>query len=55
MIETIEKTLYPLVVQFNEYLSNYILVFLLIGIGIWYSFKTKFVKLKTKRLIRITN
>ena len=46
MIGTIEKVLYPLVVQFNEYLSNYILVFLLIGIGIWYSIKTKFIQVR---------
>ncbi len=46
MFETIEKVLYPLVVQFNEYLSNYILVFLLVGIGVWYSIKTKFVQVR---------
>lgn len=46
MIGTIEKVLYPLVAQFNEYLSNYILVFLLVGVGIWYSIKTKFVQVR---------
>ena len=46
MIETIESTLYPLVAQFNEYLSNYILVFMLIGVGIWYTIKTKFVQVR---------
>lgn len=46
MFENIEKILYPFVVQFNEYLSNYILVFLLVGIGIWYSVKTKFVQVR---------
>ena len=46
MIGTLENFLYPLVVQFNEYLSNYILVFLLVGIGFWYSFKTKFVQIR---------
>ena len=46
MFETIEKLLYPFVVQFNEYLSNYILVFLLVGIGIWYSVKTRFVQVR---------
>lgn len=46
MIETLEKVLYPLVAQFNEYLSNYILVFLLVGIGVWYSIKTKFVQVR---------
>ena len=46
MIGTIEKVLYPLVAQFNEYLSNYILVFLLVGVGIWFSIKTKFVQVR---------
>lgn len=46
MIKTFEQTLYPLVAQFNEYLSNYILVFLLVGIGVWYSFKTNFVQIR---------
>lgn len=46
MLEAIEKILYPFVVQFNEYLSNYILVFLLIGIGVWYSIKTNFVQIR---------
>lgn len=46
MFESIEKILYPFVVQFNEYLSNYILVFLLVGIGIWYTIKTKFVQVR---------
>ena len=46
MIGTIESFLYPLVVKFNEYLSNYILVFLLVGIGVWYSIKTKFVQIR---------
>ena len=46
MISTLESILYPIVVKFNEYLSNYILVFLLVGIGIWYSIKTKFVQIR---------
>ena len=46
MLETIEQVLYPFVVKFNEYLSNYILVFLLVGIGIWYTIKTKFVQVR---------
>ena len=46
MIGTIENLLYPLVVKFNEYLSNYILVFLLVDIGVWYSIKTKFVQIR---------
>ena len=46
MLETIENFLYPLAVNINNYLSNYILVFLLLGIGLWYSFKTHFVQFK---------
>lgn len=42
----IENILYPIVTKFNEYLSNYILVFLLVGIGLWYSIKTKFVQVR---------
>ena len=30
----------------NTYLSNYILVFLLVGVGLWYSIKTKFVQVR---------
>ena len=43
---TIETLLFPIVAKFNEYLSNYILVILLIGIGLWYSVKTKFVQIR---------
>ena len=42
----IENILFPIVVKFNEYLSNYILVFLLIGIGLWYTIKTRFVQIR---------
>ena len=46
MFTSLESTLYPFVVKFNEYLSNYILVFLLLGVGIWYTIKTKFVQIR---------
>jgi AGCS family alanine or glycine:cation symporter len=46
MFTALENTLYPFVVKFNEYLSNYILVFLLLGVGIWYTFKTRFVQVR---------
>ena len=46
MFESIESTLYPIVCDINTYLSNYILVFLLLGIGFWYSIKTRFVQLR---------
>ena len=46
MIASIEATLYPIACKINEYLSNYILVFLLLGIGFWYSIKTHFVQIR---------
>ena len=46
MFISLENALYPLVVKFNEYLSNYILVFLLLGVGFWYTIKTKFVQIR---------
>ena len=46
MFESIESTLFPIVSDINTYLSNYILVFLLIGVGLWYSIKTRFVQIR---------
>lgn len=46
MFTLIENTLYPFVVKFNKYLSNYILVFLLVGVGLWYTIKTRFVQIR---------
>ena len=46
MFESIESVLYPIVCDINTYLSNYILVFLLIGVGLWYSIKTRFVQVR---------
>ena len=31
----------------NSYLSDYILVFLLIGVGLWYTIRTRFVQIAT--------
>ena len=42
----IEAVLYPIACDINTYLSNYILVFLLVGVGLWYSIKTKFVQVR---------
>ena len=42
----IEAILYPIACDINTYLSNYILVFLLIGVGLWYTIKTKFVQIR---------
>ena len=41
-----EEILFPIVSKINEYLSNYVLVFLLLGVGIWYTIKTKFVQIR---------
>ena len=41
IVQSVESALMPIVVNINTYLSNYILVFMLLGVGLWYSFKTK--------------
>lgn len=41
-----EEILFPIVSKINEYLSNYILVTLLIGVGLWYTVKTRFVQIR---------
>ncbi len=46
MLESIEAALYPVVVNINNYLSSYILVFLLIAVGLWYTVKTRFVQIR---------
>lgn len=46
MFASVEAVLYPVVCRINEYLSNYILVFLLIGVGLWYTVRTGFVQLR---------
>lgn len=46
MFTSIESSLYPIVVKINEYLSNYILMFLLIGVGLWFTIKTRFVQVR---------
>lgn len=45
-VQSMENALMPIVANINTYLSNYILVFLLIGVGLWYSIKTKFVQIR---------
>lgn len=42
MVETIQTVVQTI----NAYLSDYILVFLLIGVGLWYTVKTGFVQLR---------
>ncbi len=46
MFASLEATLYPIVANINNYLSSYILIVLLIGVGLWYSIKTRFVQVR---------
>ncbi len=46
IISKLDAALYPVVCNVNTYLSNYILVFLLVGVGLWYSIKTRFVQVR---------
>ena len=42
----IEQAVYGVVCDINNYLSNYTLVILLVGCGLWFSIKTKFVQIR---------
>ena len=46
MFASVESALLDIVVNINTYLSNYILVFLLVAVGLWYSVKTRFVQVR---------
>ena len=46
MIASLEATLSPIVTTINAYLSNYILLFLLVGVGLWYTIRTNFVQVR---------
>lgn len=46
MPQSLENSLLRIVVTINEYLSSYILVFLLIGVGLWYTVRTNFVQIR---------
>ncbi|MCQ2381374.1 MAG: alanine:cation symporter family protein, partial [Acidaminococcaceae bacterium] len=45
-MESLEAVLFPVVSDINTYLSNYILVFLLVAVGLWYSIQTRFVQIR---------
>lgn len=45
-MDQIISFLEPIVVNINTYLSNYILIFLLVGTGLFYSIKTRFVQVR---------
>lgn len=46
MLENIQNALLPIVQKTNGYLADYILIVLLIGAGLWFSFNTKFVQVR---------
>ncbi len=46
MLAKLEAALYPFVVDFNNYLSSYVLIVLLVAVGLWYSIRTRFVQLR---------
>ncbi|MDO4493951.1 MAG: sodium:alanine symporter family protein [Clostridia bacterium] len=41
-----QETLYNIACNVNEYLSSYILIALLVGVGLWYTIKTRFVQIR---------
>ena len=45
-MESLNATLLPLVQKANGFLADYILVFLLVGTGLFFSFKTKFIQVR---------
>ena len=45
-LQALEAWLYPHVCDINVTLSSYILVFLLIGVGLWYSIRTRFIQVR---------
>lgn len=46
MLQQVQDTLLPVVQTINAYLSDYILVFLLIAVGLWFSIRTRFVQIR---------
>ena len=42
----LEQTLLSIVCKINAYLSDYILIFLLVGVGLFYSIKTRFIQIR---------
>ncbi len=46
MFKAIEEALLPIVASFNEYLSSYILIALLVGVGLWFTIRTRAVQVR---------
>ena len=45
-MKAIEAFLLPIVQTINAYMSDYVLIFLLVGCGLYFSFRTKFVQVR---------
>ena len=45
-MESLNATLLPIVQTINGYLADYVLVFLLVGAGLYFTFKTRFVQIR---------
>ena len=45
-MEAVSNFLLPIVQKINMYLSDYILIFLLVGIGLFYTIRTRFVQIR---------
>ncbi|MBQ1250826.1 MAG: sodium:alanine symporter family protein [Clostridia bacterium] len=45
-MESLSTALLPVVQKINAYLSDYVLIFLLLGVGLYFTFRTKFVQLR---------
>ena len=45
-MEAVSNFLLPIVAKINAYLSDYILIFLLVGIGLFYTIRTRFVQVR---------
>ena len=41
-----QETLLKIAATINSYLSDYILIFLLVGVGLFYSIRTRFVQVR---------
>ena len=46
MVESLEAFLLPIAQTINTYLSKYILVILFMGVGLWYTIKTRFIQIR---------
>ena len=45
-MESLNTALLPAVQKINAYLSDYVLIFLLVGVGLYFTFRTKFVQIR---------